>query len=66
MSRGVIPDLGLDLARLLVLLPKGICLPETGDIVNLSMSAPHNEFGAVSSDLKSSDPEVVAKYFKRI
>lgn len=43
---------------------QGICLPETGGIVNLSMGVPRNTFDTLSSDIKSSDPKVVAKYFK--
>ncbi|KAL7531120.1 hypothetical protein ACHAXR_007291 [Thalassiosira sp. AJA248-18] len=42
----------------------GICLPETGDLVCLSMGVPRNEFDSISSDIKSSDPKVVAQYFK--
>mmetsp|Transcript_13553 Transcript_13553/g.29467 ORF Transcript_13553/g.29467 Transcript_13553/m.29467 type:complete len:368 (+) Transcript_13553:199-1302(+) len=42
----------------------GISLPETGDMINLSMGCPRNEFDSISDDIKSSDPAVVAKYFK--
>lgn len=42
----------------------GISLPETGDLINLSMGVPRNEFDGISDDLKSSDPAVVCKYFK--
>lgn len=42
----------------------GICLPETGDMVNLSMGVPRNLFDSTPSELKSDDPKVVAKYFE--
>jgi len=42
----------------------GICMPETGDVVNLSMGASRNEFDNISPDLKSDDPKVVAAYMK--
>ena len=43
----------------------GICLPETGNMVNLSMGVPRNEFDTISDDLKSNDPKIVAAYFKQ-
>ena len=39
-------------------------MPETGDMVNLSMGVSRNEFDNISPDLKSDDPEVVAAYMK--
>mmetsp|Transcript_19868 Transcript_19868/g.41676 ORF Transcript_19868/g.41676 Transcript_19868/m.41676 type:complete len:499 (-) Transcript_19868:337-1833(-) len=47
-------------------LPKmnGICLPETGDVVNLSIGVSRNEFDVMPEGMKSDDPTVVAKYFQ--
>ena len=42
----------------------GISLPETGDMINLSMGVPRNQFDYISPDVKSNDPKVVAEYFK--
>jgi len=43
----------------------GIVLPETGNLINLSMGVSRNHFeSGVSADLKSDDPKVVAAYFK--
>jgi hypothetical protein len=41
-----------------------ISLPETGNLINLSMGVSRNRFDGISNDLKSSDPAVVSKYFK--
>ena len=42
----------------------GICLPETGDMINLSLGVSRNEFDICPEEIKSDDPKVVAKYFK--
>lgn len=45
---------------------QGIALPETGDLLNLSMGIPRHlfEFDKMAKELKSSDPKVVAQHFK--
>ena len=42
----------------------GFSLPETGDMINLSMAVSRHDFDGISDDIKSSDPAVVSKYFK--
>ncbi|KAL3805401.1 hypothetical protein HJC23_009108 [Cyclotella cryptica] len=42
----------------------GICLPETGDLINLSFGFSRNNIDKVADEIKSDDPKVVAKYFK--
>lgn len=41
----------------------GIVLPETGDLINLSMGVTRNHFDSIDDALKSDDPKIVAKYF---
>lgn len=44
----------------------GIVLPETGDLVNISIGANHNDFETkVPNELKSEDPEIVCAYLKK-
>jgi kynurenine 3-monooxygenase len=45
---------------------QGIALPETGDMLNISMGIPRHLFDtpALAPELKSDDPEVVAQYVK--
>jgi len=43
---------------------QGIALPETGDLVNISMGIPHHRFSEMHADLQSEDYKVVSKYFK--
>ena len=45
---------------------QGIALPETGDLVNISMGAPRHLFhsGGIDDELKSDDYKVVSKYIK--
>lgn len=43
----------------------GISLPMPGDLVNISIGVPRNEFDNISDDLKSDDPKVVAEYFRK-
>ena len=42
----------------------GISLPETNDMINVSMGVPRHLFDSSSPDLRSDDPEVVAAYLK--
>jgi kynurenine 3-monooxygenase len=42
----------------------GICLPETGDLINLSFGFSRNNLDKVADEIKSDDPKVVAQYFK--
>lgn len=42
----------------------GICLPETGDMINLSFGFSRNNIDKVASEIKSVDPKVIAQYFK--
>jgi FAD binding domain len=43
----------------------GIGLPETGNKVNLSMGLPRCQFDKCPSEMKSSDPKVVAEYMRK-
>lgn len=45
---------------------QGIALPETGDMLNLSMGIPRHLFESdkIAKELKSTDPKVVAQHFK--
>jgi len=43
----------------------GICLPETGNLINLSFGFSRNNWSKVADDIKSDDPTIVAKYFKQ-
>lgn len=42
----------------------GICLPETGNLINMSFGFSRNNWDKVDDDIKSDDPKVVAQYFK--
>ena len=44
---------------------EGICLPETGDLVNIGIGAKRNNFENIADELKSDDYKVVAEYFKK-
>jgi kynurenine 3-monooxygenase len=48
-------------------LPKftGISLPETNDMINVSLGVPRNHFDDIPSDLRSDDPKIVAAYLKK-
>lgn len=43
---------------------QGICLPETGDLVNVGIGVPRNNFDKMPEELKSDDYKVVAEYVK--
>ena len=42
----------------------GICLPETGNLINMSFGFSRNNWDKVDEEIKSEDPKVVAQYFK--
>jgi 2-polyprenyl-6-methoxyphenol hydroxylase-like FAD-dependent oxidoreductase len=42
----------------------GICLPETGNLINMSFGFSRNNLDKIDEGIKSSDPKVVAQYFK--
>jgi kynurenine 3-monooxygenase len=44
---------------------QGIGLPELDGQINISVGCPRNKFDQLASELKSSDPKVVADYFKK-
>jgi 2-polyprenyl-6-methoxyphenol hydroxylase-like FAD-dependent oxidoreductase len=43
---------------------QGIALPETGNMVNISMGVPRHKFNELPEEIKSEDPKVLAKYLK--
>ncbi|KAG7337482.1 kynurenine 3-monooxygenase [Nitzschia inconspicua] len=43
----------------------GIALPETGNMLNISMGVPRHLFDQLAPDLKSDDPKVVAEYTRK-
>lgn len=42
----------------------GICLPETGNLINMSFGFSRNNIDKVDSEIMSDDPKTVAEYFK--
>ena len=44
---------------------QGICLPETGDQVNIGIGVPRNLFNEMADELKSDDYRVVAEYARK-
>lgn len=43
----------------------GIGLPETGNMINISIGVPRSDFDKLPSALKSDNPEEVAEYFRK-
>lgn len=44
---------------------QGIGLPETGNMINISIGIPRNKFEELADELKSDDASVVAEYLKK-
>ena len=62
--KAVLPE-SLTLLPSCLPLMQGIALPEQGDLINLSMGVPRSSFDAMHSDMKSSDPKIVADYMRQ-
>ena len=43
----------------------GVILPETGNLLNLTLGVPRNQFEKIHDDLKSDDPKVVEAYLRQ-